>query len=122
MEPIYYNNKEFSQILQDINTKMQEAEQSPFQQTKDLVASMLRYFDLMHREPLARLMKMIERDHPELKAHMETDYTIKTLFSLYDLLEGAIEISPLNHPDIRGFVPAEDLSILPPIVRKEKNK
>ena len=43
---------------------IEEAEKSPFQQSKDLTKSILKHFDLVHREPLSRMMKMIENDYP----------------------------------------------------------
>ena len=90
MEPVYYSNKEFIEILQDIDDMIEEAEKSPFQQSKDLTKSILKHFDLVHREPLSRMMKMIENDYPDLRSKLETDYTIKTMFRLYDLIEGDI--------------------------------
>ena len=122
MEPVFYNNKEFGEILHQIEKLMQEAEQSPFQQTKELVTSILQYFDLMHREPLARMMKMIESEHPELRTKMETDYTIKTLFSLYDLMEGEIERNPMDNPNTLGFVPVENVGLFPSVSNKLEKK
>lgn len=84
MKPVYYNNIEFQEILQKVKELVQQAEQSPSEETKALITSVMQYFDLMHREPLARLMHLIESSHPELKEKMKHDYTIKTLLSLYD--------------------------------------
>lgn len=112
MEPVYYTNKEFEEILQKVEEIVDESERSPFSHTKELVTSLLQYFDLMHREPLARLMKMIEASHPELKDKMKTDYTIETLFRLYDLMEGAIERTPSENKSIPAFVPVEDVEII----------
>ena len=122
MDPVFYNDKEFGEILQQIEKLMQEAEDSPFQQTKDLITSILQYFDLMHREPLARLMKLIESDHSELRAKLETDYTIITLFRLYDLIGGDIEKGPLKNSNTLGFVALEKVGLLSSVSKLEKNK
>jgi len=122
MEAVFYDNKEFEQILHQIEKLMQEAEQSSSAQSKDLITSILQYFDLMHREPLARLMNMIENEHPELRAKLETDYTIKTLLSLYDLIEADIERSPMDNPNAKGFVPVEEVGLLSSLSKLEKNE
>lgn len=114
MEPVYYTNKEFEEILQKVEELVDESEHSPFTHTKELVTSLLQYFDLMHREPLARLMKMIEKSHPELRNKMKSDYTIETLFRLYDLMEGAVERTSSANKNIPGFVPVEDVKIITP--------
>ena len=119
MESVYYSDKEFIEILQEIEEMIAEAEKSPFQQSKDLIKSILKYFDLMHREPLSRLMKIIESEHPDLRTKLETDYTIKTMFKLYDLIDGEVEKSPLS--DSNTFIPVEDVGILPPIINPKKS-
>ena len=108
MEPVYYSNKEFIEILQDIDDMIEEAEKSPFQQSKDLTKSILKHFDLVHREPLSRMMKMIEKD-----------YTIKTMFRLYDLIEGDIIKSPAAVPN--NFIPVEDVGYFPTIINPKKS-
>lgn len=112
MNPVFYNNQEYSELLQYFERLMQEAEQSPFPQVNEIVIGILKYFDLIHREPLARLMKNLETNHPELLESLEKDYTIKTLFSLYDLVEGDIERNPLDKPGTVGFVPESNIGIL----------
>lgn len=120
MEPVLYNNKEYQELLQHLEKLMQEAEDSPFPQTKEIVFNILRYFDLIHREPLSRLMQLMENTAPELRAKLETDYTIKTLFSLYDLMAGEIERSPLKNTNTVGFVAAEMVGLITPVDKEEK--
>ena len=119
MESVYYSDKEFVEILQEIDDMIEEAEKSPFQQSKDLTKSLLKYFDLMHREPLSRMMKMIESDYPDLRAKLETDYTIKTMFRLYDLIEGDIIKSPVADPST--FIPMDEVDLFPPIINSKKS-
>lgn len=119
MGAVHYSDKEYTEILLEIDEILKEAEKSPFQTTKDIVESLSKYLDLLHREPLTRLMKLIEANHPELKTKMEADYTIKTMFKLYDLFEGEIEKSPLSNTV--SFVPDDELGLLPPIIKSKKS-
>ena len=119
MEAVYYSDKEFIEILQDIDDMIEEAEKSPFQQSKDLTKSILKHFDLVHREPLSRMMKMIKNDYPDLRSKLETDYTIKTMFRLYDLIEGEIIKSPVTDP--KTFISVEDVGLFPPIINPKKS-
>jgi len=119
MKSVNYNDKEFTEILLEIEDILNEAERSPFQSTKDFVTSLSKYFDLLHREPLTRLMQVIDKSHPDLKIEMESDYTIATILKLYDLMEGDVEKSPkANEVD---FIPDDKVGLFPPIV-KIKNK
>lgn len=119
MKSVYYNNEEYQQLLKKFDDLVQQMEDSPFPQVKELLTPILQYFDLIHREPLARLFKMIEEDHPGWKTHLESDYAIKTLFTLYDLLDGEIERNPLDHPNTKGFVPESQVGLLTPIEKRE---
>jgi hypothetical protein len=112
MEAVNYSDKEFEQILREIEKMMEEAEQSPLPQVKEMVTSILQYFEMMHKEPLARLLKIIEKDHTGLRSKIEEDYTINTLFTLYDLIEGNIERSPMDNPGTKGFIPVEEVGLL----------
>jgi len=122
MKAVLYTDEEYREILQQLEKLTQEAEQLPYPNVKELVTSILQYFDLIHREPLARLMKLVETNHPELKANLEKDETLQTLFSLYDLMEGDIESSPLNNPKTMGFVPVEEVGMLSPDLKREKGE
>jgi hypothetical protein len=120
MEAVNYSNKEFEQILHEIEKLMEEAEQSPLPQVKEMVTSILQYFEMMHKEPLARLLKIIDTAHAGLRTEIEADYTINTLFTLYDLIEGNIERSPMDNPDTKGFIPVEEVGVLSSISKLDK--
>jgi hypothetical protein len=120
MEAVNYSNKEFEQILHEIEKMMEEAEESPFPQVKEMVTSILQYFEMMHKEPLARLLKMIDKDHAGLRAKIESDYTLNTLFTLYDLIEGNIERSPMDNPDTKGFIPVEEVGLLSSVTKLDR--
>ena len=91
MKPGFYNNVEFKQILERVEKLIREAEMSSDEESKELTASILKYFDLLHREPLARIIKMIESSHPEMRDRMKQDFTIKTLLDLYDFNNEKLE-------------------------------
>jgi hypothetical protein len=118
MESVNYNDKEFTEILLEIEDILNEAEKAPFQSTKDFVISLSKYLDLLHREPLTRLMNVINKNHPELKSQMESDYTITTILKLYDLIEGDVEKSPKVNQ--AGFIPDDQVGLFPPIVKTKK--
>lgn len=84
MKPIYFNNIEFKEIVQKVRELANEADNLPSEGVKEYVASVLKYFDLMHREPLARIMQAIDSSHPDLGDSIKQDYTISTLLDLYD--------------------------------------
>lgn len=84
MKPVLFNNVEFKEIIQKVRELVQEAEKLPDEESRELVSSLLKYFDLMHREPLARILRTIESTYPDLKDTLMQDYTIHTLLELYD--------------------------------------
>jgi len=84
MKPIFFNNIEFKEIVEKVKELVQESENLPNKEVREHVELLLKYFDLMHREPLARIIETIERSHPELGDSLKQDYTVQTLLELYD--------------------------------------
>jgi hypothetical protein len=84
MKPIYFNNIEFKEIVTKVKELVQESENLPDEGVKEFMANVLKYYDLMHREPLARIMENVERRYPDLGDSLKQDYTIHTLLELYD--------------------------------------
>lgn len=84
MKPILFNNLEFKEIMQYMQELVKQAETIPDENTKELAAEILKYYDLMHREPLSRMLQAIESSYPDLKDTLKQDYTINTLLELYD--------------------------------------
>ncbi len=91
MKPVFYNNVEYQQILKKVKELMQKAEDSESEEFKELSTELIQYFEIMHREPLSRLIKMVERSHPELIDTFQQDFTIKTLLDLYDFNNSEIQ-------------------------------
>ncbi|MFS4491310.1 hypothetical protein FEE95_09395 [Maribacter algarum] len=84
MRPILFNNVEFKEIMEYVQELVKQADTIPDEETKELTKEILKYFDLMHREPLSRMLQAIESSYPDLKDTLKQDYTINTLLELYD--------------------------------------
>lgn len=84
MRPVLFNNVEFKEIMQYVQELVKQSENIPDEDTKEFTKELLKYFDLMHREPLSRMLKAIESSYPDLQDTLKQDYTINTLLELYD--------------------------------------
>ena len=84
MRPVYFNNIEFNEIMKKVKELVKESENLPDEGVREYTASLLKYFDLLHREPFFRIMDTIEKNYPELEVILNKDYTISTLLELYD--------------------------------------
>jgi len=84
MKPILFNNIEFKEIMQYVQELVKQTEKIPDKETKELTEEILKYYDLMHREPLSRILQAIEGSYPDLKDTLKQDYTINKLLELYD--------------------------------------
>lgn len=84
MKPVLFNNIEFKEIMQQTKKLIREVEQLQDEESKELISELLKYFDLLHREPLSRILRTIEGSYPDLKDTLKQDYTIHTLLDLYD--------------------------------------
>lgn len=84
MRPVLFNNVEFKEIMQYVQELVKQSENIPDADTKEFTKELLKYFDLLHREPLSRMLQAIERSYPDLKDTLKQDYTINTLLELYD--------------------------------------
>ncbi len=91
MKPVFYNNIEYQEILKKVKELMQKVEDSESAEFKKLSTELIQYFEIMHREPLSRLIKMVESSHPELIDKFQQDFTIKTLLDLYDFNNSEIK-------------------------------
>lgn len=84
MKPVLFNNIEFKEIMQYVQELVKQTEKIPDKETQELTAEILKYYDLLHREPLSRILKAIESSYPDLKDTLKLDYTINKLLELYD--------------------------------------
>ncbi|WP_273568038.1 hypothetical protein [Maribacter halichondriae] len=84
MKPILFNNVEFKEIMQYMQELVKQSATIEDEQTKEFISEILKYYDLMHREPLSRMLQAIESSYPDLKDTLKQDYTINTLLELYD--------------------------------------
>lgn len=112
MNPVYYNDEEYQEILNHFNQVVQEAELLPYPQAKELNTAVLQYFDLLHRESLARIMQLIEAKQPDLLPDLQADFATSTLLQLYDL----IKVKKDKPKGQVGFIPVEQVGLLSPIM------
>lgn len=84
MKPVLFNNVEFKEIMQYMQELVKQSATIGDEQTKEFISEILKYYDLMHREPLSRMLQAIESSYPDLKDTLKQDYTINTLLELYD--------------------------------------
>ena len=108
MNPVYYNDEEYQEIINYFNQLTQEAETLPYPQAKELTTAILQYFDLVHREGLARIIQLVEQQNPALLEELKTDFATNTLLRLYELIK---EQKPKGQV---GFIPVEQVKILSP--------
>ena len=112
MHSIHYNNGEYEQILQQLDQLLRQLDHSEASDLPALTTSILQYFDLVHREPLARLHQLAQDRYPDLLTEIGQDYTVTTLLQLYDLLPGEVERDPLHSTGTVGFVPFDKVGLL----------
>lgn len=119
MKEIIFNDDEYNEILQHLFQLVEEADSIPYPNAKELVFSILKYFDTIHREPLSRMMELLDEKSPDLRKVLEADSTFKTMLGLYDLAEKKAEPAPSENGRSVGFVPLEEVTLLSPIKKKE---
>ncbi len=90
MNHVYYSDSQYNDLAQKTQRLIEEAEQLPESYSKEMVFSLLENFDMLHREALSRLLKIIEAKSPELRSEMEADFAVQSLFTLYDLFEDGL--------------------------------
>lgn len=118
MNEVVFTDDEYKEILDRLKGMMGEAEVIPYPNAKELIFSILTYFDSVHREPLSRLMKLLDKNYPNLKKDIEADFSLNTMLGLYDLVED-IKIEETKSETIPGFVPVGEVGLLQPIKQKE---
>lgn len=90
MNHVHYNDSEYNDLAQKTQRLIEEAEQLPESYSKEMVFTLLENFDMLHREALSRLLKIIEEKSPALRYDMEADFAVQSLFTLYDLFEDGL--------------------------------
>jgi hypothetical protein len=118
MKKVIFSDEEFEENLQHLNKLMEEAEGLPYPNAKELIFSILKYFDSVHREPLSRMMEMLNEKHPNVQKDLEADFSVNTMLGLYDLVKEKEPEPVVDKDKVLGFVPLEEVILLNP----EKNK
>ena len=115
MEKVLFNNEEFNEALEMLDSLMRDAENISNAEHKVLIYNILQYFDSIHREPLLRIMNAINHSK-EIKEAVLKDKTVQKLCKLYDI---QTEDSPLEQEGTVGFIAENDVTLLTP--RKQKD-
>lgn len=90
MNHVLYSDAQYNDLAQKTQQLIEEAEQLPDSYAKEIVFTLLENFDMLHREALSRLLKIIDEKSPALRSEMEADFTVQSLFTLYDLFEDGL--------------------------------
>lgn len=90
MNHVHYSDNQYHDLALKTQQLIDEAEKLPESYSKELVFTMLENFDMLHREALSRLLKIIEEKSPQLRAEMENDFAVQSIFTLYDLFEDGL--------------------------------
>ncbi len=109
MSKIYYNDKEFENLLHSLGNLIEQIEKIDDPSTKEMIYNILQHFDAVHREALHRLWKHISNNHSDLRELALKDYTIKHLMALYDL-EAFVGIQSAK--DSRVFISEDQVTKL----------
>ncbi len=112
MKAAFYNNVEYQKLLEEFDQLLNQLDTNPSSISKESVMHILRHFDVIHREPLTRFLNFLEADYPEAVEKIKSDYTIKTLMTLYDFINDDIERDPLAKNETIGFVSEDDVRLL----------
>lgn len=110
MKEVYFSNSEYSDILNQLNQLMQDADQIEIAEHKVLLYQILQLFDSIHREPLARIQNALVRN-PKLKLEIEADPAVEKLLSLYDLLELKNETLHTDQRQV-AFIPEDQVMMM----------
>ena len=130
MNHVLYSDTQYNDLAQKTQQLIEEAEQLPESYSKEIVFTLLENFDMLHREALSRLLKIIDEKSPELRSEMEADFAVQSLFTLYDLFEdglvsrkaGPIQIDKLIPVATNGFGKESENKIRMPIWIPAGNK
>ena len=85
MRKIYYSDKEYEQIIAALGNYVNDIEKIDNPLTKELVYTLMQHLDIVHREGLARMWKVIKGSYPDLAYGLKEDFTVHHLLALYDL-------------------------------------
>ncbi len=109
MEKIYYSDKECEDMLRTLGELTEKLHSIEDEEIKSQITSLMEHFDVIHREGLSRLWKIVKAKNPELCDQLNKDYTIHHLLALYDL-ETFDGIEKATDPV--AFIPENEVKIL----------
>lgn len=78
---------EYDQLVLRINEYIGRLEDLPDSDVKREVFDLLKDLDLLHREALQRILKLLESEVPEMVVELQKDFVIQTLLMLYEFVQ-----------------------------------
>ncbi len=105
MNHVHYSDTQYNDLAQKTQQLIEEAEQLPESYSKEIIFTLLENFDMLHREALSRLLKIIDEKFPGLRNEMEADFAVQSLFTLYDLFEDGLISRKAGPIQIDSLIP-----------------
>ena len=84
----------YEQLLVQIDHLAERLDREADENLKEVTRRLLTCIDLLHREPLRRLVQLLERRDPDVFALMTKDPVIQKLLALYELVPSTAETAP----------------------------
>ncbi len=85
MNKIYYSDKECEEMLRTTGNLTESLHAIENEHIKEQITSLMEHFDIIHREGLSRLWRILRGTSPDLCDRLNKDYAIHHLLALYDL-------------------------------------
>ncbi len=99
----------YDQLVQEINEQLAELEALPDSALKERIFQLLQNLDLLHREALERILKLVGTRSSTVTALMKKDFVIQTLLMLY----GYVPPEAIPNPSVNDgtFIPVEAIKM-----------
>lgn len=117
MKKELFSDKEYDEVLGQLDHLMQEAEQLTDVDQKVMIYNILQYFDSIHREPLSRIFSALT-NYPTLRDQILSDPTTSKMLSLYDLVSDEAVNNHQGGQEV-AFIPVEAVGFINPPKKKD---
>lgn len=110
----YFSDDDYVELTLHIQNLLDQLEQLPHPQIKEMVFDLLGSIDMMHREALARLLILSQQQAPHLVEVLEQDMVIRSVLALYELIQ-IDEDQPAQPAGQITFIPLDQVGVSPAI-------
>ena len=98
---------EYDQLVLRINEYIKKFEDLADSDVKREVFDLLRDLDLLHREALHRILRLLEREVPGMVMELQKDFVIQTLLMLYEFVQ--LDEMPKPSQNNGSFIPIDQI-------------